>query len=160
MPYVVMSANNIVIVAQVLLTVLILVSTMFILGFIADPIIDFAFDPYGAIVALFGSRRTYHYDIVMEEDSGWLEHFTKGFASLGLLSFLKVLFASPIQFFFRSSQLGGHRTGTGTTGRDRLSSTTWLLIIIGVGTFLFVSTTDCVAEPCANTCCLGCVERS
>jgi hypothetical protein len=128
------------------LTLLILITTMFVLGFMADPIIDFAFDPYGAIVALFGSGRSIHYDIIQDEDSGWLEHFTKGFASLGLLSFLKVLFASPIQFLFRSSQLGGHRTGTGTTGRDRLSGTTWILIMIGVGTFLYVSMIDYVAE--------------
>jgi hypothetical protein len=133
---------------------------MFILGFMADPIIDFAFDPYGAFVALFGSRRAVHYDFLPPEESGWVEHFTKGFASLGLLSFLKVLFASPIQFFFRSSQLGGHRTGTGTTGRDRLSSMTWILILIGVGTFLYVSTATHVDDRGLILGRPGCMEGS
>jgi hypothetical protein len=113
---------------------------MFVLGFMADPIIDFALDPYGIFYSMpfFGSRRSAHYVIIDEEASGWIEHFTKGFASLGLLSFLKVLFASPVQFFFRSYGRG-QRTGTGTTGRDRFSNMTWLLIIIGVATFLYVS---------------------
>jgi hypothetical protein len=115
---------------------LILISTMFILGFMADPIIDFAIDPYGTIFS-WGSKSRGSYDILPDDgDAGWLEHFTKGLASLGLLSFLKVLFASPVQFFFRSGPVASR---TGGSGRDRLSNMTWLLIIIGVMTFLFVS---------------------
>jgi hypothetical protein len=124
-----------------MLTLFILITTMFVLGFMADPIIDFAFDPYGALWSLFGSRSAMQYDMRSEESAGWAEHFTKGFASLGLLSFLKVLLASPVQFFFRSTHIG-HRTGTGTTGRDRLSNISWLLVIVGVGTFLYVSTSN------------------
>jgi hypothetical protein len=71
-----------------------------------------------------------------DEPSGWLEHFTKGFASLGLASFFKAMLASPIQFWFRSSGYGG-RAGRGNTGRDRLSNTTWLLILIGATTFIY-----------------------
>jgi hypothetical protein len=111
----------------------------------ADPIIDFALDPYGAVWSLFGSRSAFQYDIIPEEGSGWTEHFSKGFASLGLLSFLKVLVASPIQFFFRSAHIG-RRTGTGTTGRDRLSNISWLLVIVGVATFLYVSTFNSFTE--------------
>jgi len=119
--------------AQIVLTLFVLFSVMFLLGFVADPIIDFCLDPYGTIFPFFGSGRT-HYE-VLEERSGWSEHFMKGFASLGLMSFLKALFASPVQFFFRSSGFGG-RTRT-TTGRDRLSGITWLVVLVGVATFLF-----------------------
>ncbi|KAF2432074.1 hypothetical protein EJ08DRAFT_687077 [Tothia fuscella] len=120
--------------AQITLTLLILITTMFVMGFIADPVIDFAIDPYGTIFPFFNRGRT-QYNVLPDDDaSGWIEHFTKGLASLGLLSFLKVLFASPVQFFFRSSAVPSRG---GTSGRDRLSNMTWLFIIIGVATFLY-----------------------
>ncbi|KAF2403587.1 hypothetical protein EJ06DRAFT_283642 [Trichodelitschia bisporula] len=120
--------------AQVTLTVAILALTVFLLGFFADPIIAFCLDPYGALFPFMG--RTY-YD-VLEDDgsgSGWTQHFAKGLASLGLVSFFKVMFASPWRFFFRSTDIGGGRRGT--TGRDRISNVTWILILAGVASFLY-----------------------
>jgi hypothetical protein len=107
----------------------------FALGFVADPIIDFCLEPsfYGLF---FGSGRTTRYDVLPQEDqSGWSEHFMKGFASLGLMSFLKTLVSSPVQLFFRSSTGGRNRN----TGRDRLSGMTWIMVLVGVTTFLYVS---------------------
>jgi hypothetical protein len=127
-------ANDISTAAQIAMTLSILLVTVFVMGFMADPIIDFALDPYGSLW-YFGSSRKPHFDILPDEGDGWIAHFTKGFASLGLLSFLKVLFTSPVQFFFRSSGVGSR---AGNNGRDRLSNMTWLLIIIGVATFLYV----------------------
>lgn len=80
--------------------------------------------------------------ILDEEDArSWFYHFLKGFASLGLLSFVKVLLAmSPWQWFnMRNSGLlnGGGRPSA--SGRDRLQSVSWILVLIGVGTFLWVS---------------------
>jgi hypothetical protein len=113
---------------------------VFVLGFIADPIINFALDPYGTI--LYGDPGLL-YDPPTQraprrqqlERSGWTEHFTKGIASLGLVSFLKFMFTSPIQFFFR----GGGVVGGRQTGRDRLNTMTWVMILVGVATFLYVS---------------------
>jgi hypothetical protein len=110
---------------------------MFVLGFIADPIIEFCLDPYGYFFSGFSSRSSPVYLEDLEEDSTWLAHFTKGFASLGLISFVKVMFASPVRFFFRSGSLGS--SGRGTTGRDRLSNVTWIVILFGALTFIYVS---------------------
>jgi len=134
------------------LTLGILLTVVFILGFFADPIINFALDPYGSLLPGFssfsfsswGSSSNSFYDEYIpippkggkHARSGWIEHFLKGFASLGLVSFLKFMFTSPVQFLFRSSGVGGRQTG-----RDRLNTLTWMMIVIGVATFLWVSLT-------------------
>jgi hypothetical protein len=145
--------------AQIALTVFIMLTVVFILGFIADPIINFALDPYGTIlpgfflpgfsfqVFSFGDPG-FLYDTPappprrprQRERSGWIEHFTKGIASLGLVSFLKFMFSSPIQFFFRGGGVGGRQTG-----RDRLNTMTWIMVAIGVATFLYVSPHSCLS---------------
>jgi hypothetical protein len=128
---------------QIGLTAAIFLLAMFALGFVADPIINFYVDPYGTLSSGgLGPRIEVltdeeHGDIVL----GWVEHFVKGLASLGLLSFVKVLFAlSPWQWWnLRSSGIlsgGGGRAGN--TGRDRLASVSWVVIIVGITTFLYV----------------------
>jgi hypothetical protein len=116
------------------LTALIFLTVIFTLGFVADPIINFCIDPTGSVFRFLGYYEpiSYYPD---DDPVTWVDHFTKGFASLGLASFLKAMLASPIQFWFKSSGYGGR--GRGTTGRDRLSNTTWLLIIIGALTFMY-----------------------
>ncbi|KAF2668273.1 hypothetical protein BT63DRAFT_414290 [Microthyrium microscopicum] len=122
--------------SQIALTVLIFLTVIFILGFVADSIIDFCLDPWGSIWRgiTFQSYRyaqdNYYYDDDL--DSTWLEHFGRGFASLGLLSFFKAALASPIQFWFRTANMGGRRNA----GRDRLGGVTWLVILIGAFTFM------------------------
>lgn len=114
----------------------ILILTSFILGFIADPIINIYFDPYSSLWFGSGDARP-HYDIHDDEPYTWFEHFLKGFASLGLISFLKVIFANPLGWIRTSAFGGGTRRGGGT-GRDRLANISWVVVLIGVLTFLWV----------------------
>ncbi|KAF2093166.1 hypothetical protein NA57DRAFT_48886 [Rhizodiscina lignyota] len=117
--------------AQIILTVTVLVFVMFILGFVGDYILDLYLDPWNTI-SPFGERPDYSlYD--NDEPSTWIEHFLKGLASLGLLSFFK-LFFSPTRFFFR---WGGNYGRQGRTGRDRLADISWIMVVIGVVTFLW-----------------------
>jgi hypothetical protein len=117
--------------AQIGLTAIILISIIFVLGFVADPIINLYLDPWSFIPGLSGPEYTYLYE---DESSTWYEHFAKGFASMGVLGFLKVLIASPLAYF----RIGGGRGRT--TGRDRYEQVNWIIIAVGVGTFLAVCT--------------------
>jgi hypothetical protein len=76
---------------QIFLTVAIMLTTIFVFGFIADPIINLYLDPYDTITSIpTGGRGAIPFE---DEDATWVEHFLKGWASLGLLGFVKVLFA-------------------------------------------------------------------
>ncbi len=133
---------------QIVLTISIFVFALFFMGFVADPIINLYVDPYSFIttapLSKFGERME---PIFTDDDvPTWTEHFIKGLASLGLLGFVKVLFAlSPWQWWnLRSSGImngGGGRSGN--TGRDRLANISWIVVLIGVGTFLWVCTLPC-----------------
>lgn len=125
---------------RALMTLLILVITVFIMGFIADPIINLWVDPLGSIADTFS-------DVINDieamdpidvdgELATWSLHFVKGFLSLGLLGFLKTFFAmSPWHWFNVRASVGGRRRGT---GRDRMESINWALVILGIFTFLGV----------------------
>jgi len=115
--------------AQVGLTAIILISIVFILGFVADPIINLYLDPWSFLSPFSSSESDYAY-YYEDESATWYEHFAKGFASMGVLGFLKVLIASPLSYF----RIGGGRGRT--TGRDRYEQVSWIIILIGVGTFL------------------------
>lgn len=121
---------------QILLTISILLLVMFILGFVADPIINLYIDPYDTIASVATGEE----GITVEKAASWPEHFVKGLASLGVLSFLKVVFAlSPWQWWnLRNSGLLGGGGRRGTTGRDRAASISWIVIVIGIATFLWV----------------------
>lgn len=124
---------------QIFLTVSILLLTMFSLGFIADPIINLYLDPFYTIsTAQFWEPVVQGDSLTHEAPPWWIQHFMKGLASLGVLSFIKVLFAlSPWHWWnLRTSGIVG---GGRTTGRDRVSSISWVVIMIGVITFLWVS---------------------
>lgn len=129
---------------QILLTVFILFTTVFILGFVADPIIDLYIDPVGTITTNpFARRVEYAIPGLEDEELTWLEHILKGLASLGLLGFIKVIFAMspwPLHSLRNSGIIGGRgRNGRAATGRDRLESISWSLVMVGVITFLWVS---------------------
>jgi len=111
------------------MTVAILIVAVFVLGFIADPIINLYFDPW-SFLSPWSRSDPYYYEV--DERSSWSEHFAKGFASMGVLGFLKVLVASPLSYF----RLGGGRARN--TGRDRYEQVSWIIILVGVGTFLMV----------------------
>ncbi|KAF2749198.1 hypothetical protein M011DRAFT_399505 [Sporormia fimetaria CBS 119925] len=114
--------------AQITMTVMILLITVFLLGFIADPIIGLYVEPWSILTP---SSRSVYYD-----DDGpttWSEHFMKGFAGMGVIGFLKVILASPLSYFRFGG--GGRRRGR-ATGRDRVEQVSWIIIVVGVGTAL------------------------
>lgn len=125
---------------QIFLTASILLSTMFLLGFIADPIINLYLDPIYTISSAQFWEPVVEEDPLSQEAPTWLiQHFMKGLASLGVLSFIKVLFALSPWHWWNLRHSGIVGGGRGTTGRDRISSISWIVILIGAGTFLWVS---------------------
>lgn len=126
-----------------MITVFILFFTVFVLGFVADPILRLWVDPFGSVVGSI-------FDLDDEEDDGfyvpplvdddepgsWAYHFFKGFASLGLLGFVKsFLVMSPWHWF--NVRIGGGRARR-RGGRERVDSLNWIVVVIGIFTFLAV----------------------
>ena len=73
---------------------LIFLITVFLLGYIADPIINLYVDPFGTLSSLPTSSSSPFDEVhFVDGESSWTEHFVKGFASLGLLGFVKVFFS-------------------------------------------------------------------
>jgi RING-variant domain len=128
---------------QITLTILILFTTVFILGFVADPILSLYMDPLGTLTTNPLSRVETTVPISEDERATWWEHIWKGLASLGLLGVMKVIFTSPWQWYQlrNAGLLGGARprNGRAGNGRDRFESISWYLIAVGVFTFLWVS---------------------
>jgi hypothetical protein len=123
---------------QIGLTLGILLFTIFLLGFIADPIINLYVDPLETIFSSDLWEPTSVTDAYpVDQRTSWFEHFLKGLASLGVLSFVKVLLAlSPWQWWnLRSSGLINSRGRS--TGRSRLASLSWVVVVIGVCSFLW-----------------------
>lgn len=128
--------------SQIVLTIIVFVAAMFIMGFIADPIINAYLDPWGYL-GWFGGYDMFEYGEALrpsdEEPLTWSEHFFKGMAGLGVLGAFKMLFTSPLTYW-RSIRIGGgSNTGRRSTGRDRANDLGWFVIIIGVATTLYVS---------------------
>lgn len=134
---------------QFTLTLGILLFTVFLLGFIADPIINLYVDPLETIYYTeFWEPSALADAMPPDRKTAWFEHLVKGLASLGVLSFVKVLFAlSPWQWWSLrpSTVVSSGRT----TGRSRVASVGWLVILIGVGSFLWVCTQPTFLR-CAN----------
>ncbi|KAH9908130.1 hypothetical protein F4778DRAFT_464596 [Xylariomycetidae sp. FL2044] len=130
---------------SLVLTVAILLVTVFLLGFVADPILSLWLDPVGTITDTVSSSSSIYedeyFDVDFDPDEGWLEHFLKGIFSLGLLGFVKAIFAmSPWQWWNlrTSGVVGGGGVGRrGGTGRQRMENINIILVVIGVFTFLY-----------------------
>lgn len=123
--------------AHVVITVMVSLLLIFIFGYIADPIINLYVDPYSATSA---SRLWSPIKVSdIGEDSSWLQHFYKGLASLGVLSFARViLMANPWHWYnLRSSGLAHGTTRPGATGQERVASISWVVLVVGVMTFLY-----------------------
>ena len=128
--------------AQIMLTVAIFMLTLFAMGFVADPIINFYNEPF-SIFTSPGTLRTKIEPIFRDDNvPTWTEHFVKGLASLGLLGFVKVLVTlSPWNWInVRGTGVIGGTGRSSNTGRDRLANISWLVVLIGVCTFLWVFT--------------------
>lgn len=125
--------------AQIGLTIAIFVVAMFVLGFVADPIINLYLDPVDTIATVGGPTGSLIFE---DEEAGWGEHFVKGLASLGLLGFAKFLLTLSPWHWFNMRGTGFHIGGSGggragTTGRDRMAQLSWITIVIGIMTFLY-----------------------
>ena len=144
-------------VLQVFATIAILFTAIFVFGFVADPIINLYLDPYDTITSIpAGGPAPLHFE---DDEASWAEHFLKGLASLGLLGFVKVFFAmSPWHWWNlrNSGILGGGGRGRGNTGRERLENISWSLVLIGVVTFLYVSTPVVQRKQVVDN--LGCMD--
>jgi RING-variant domain len=110
---------------------------VFIFGYIADPIINLYIDPSSATSA---SRLWTPIKVSdIGEESSWLQHFYKGLASLGVLSFARVIFmANPWHWYnLRNSGLAHGTARPGATGQERVANISWVVLLIGVMTFLY-----------------------
>jgi hypothetical protein len=120
---------------QVGLTLSIFLISIFVLGFVADPIINMYLDPFTTIATAGGPTGSLIYE---DEPTSWLEHWVKGLASLGLLGFAKFLLTlSPFQWFNIRTGGGLGRSAVRGSGRERLQQLGWITIIVGICTFLF-----------------------
>jgi hypothetical protein len=128
---------------QILITVMLLFTAVFIFGFIADPIINLYLDPLDTITSLpsGGISGGLELDSDLSDTESWAFHFLKGITSLGLLGCVKAVFTvSPWTWWnLRQTGIVGGRRGRGGTGRERLENISWTLVLIGIATFLYVS---------------------
>ena len=116
---------------QLLLTLLIMAVLLFLLGFIADPLLNLWLDPMDTFSdAIFGS------DVAAEPigsltGSSWSDHFLKGFAAMGVAGFSQGFFrVTPWSWATRVR--GQRRRG----GRDRVEDVGLVVIILGTMTFM------------------------
>lgn len=121
--------------AQLALTLFILVASVFLLGFVADPIINMYLDPVTTVATAGGRADSLIWE---DEPNGWFEHMIKGLASLGLVGFAKFFFTlSPFQWFQVRTGFGGGRSAVGGSGRDRLQQISWITLAIGIATVVY-----------------------
>ena len=110
----------------------------FFAWFIADPIINLYVDPADTIYFSEVWQPSASPDaLAASKKTAWLNHLIKGLASLGFLSFIKVLFAIPPWDYLNLRSSGVVSSGR-NTGRSRVASIGWLVILVGVGSFLWV----------------------
>ncbi|EAW11996.1 E3 ubiquitin-protein ligase MARCH [Aspergillus clavatus NRRL 1] len=122
---------------QIGLTLSILLLTVFSLGFVADPIINLYVDPVETIFHTeYWESSTVSQALPAETRASWIEHFVKGLASLGVLSFIKAILALTPWHWLNLRTSGVVSSGR-TTGRSRVASISWVIILIGVLSFLW-----------------------
>lgn len=124
------------------MTLAILLMTVFLLGFVADPIFNLYLDPVSTIAHPI--EAIHEPALVLEDGEQWTwwEHLLKGLASLGLLGFIKVVFGMAPWHWHNIRNVvpgGGRGRRMGGAGRDRLESISWHLVLIGVIAFSIVS---------------------
>ncbi|KAM3513537.1 hypothetical protein MY11210_002824 [Beauveria gryllotalpidicola] len=117
-------------ITQALLTLLLFAVGIFILGFIADPVFNLWLDPIGTIGDALNADED-NWDLPFEEPPTWIEHFIKGFFSLGIVGLIKsALFMSPWHWWqLRGTGLGGGRRRG--TGRGRVENLSLMFVLLG-----------------------------
>lgn len=116
---------------------MVMVIMVFVLGFVADPLINLYFDPYETV-----RHSDYWHKVDLNEvddESGWTGHFSKGFVTMGLVGFLKAALANPWQWWHWRHMVGaGGRTRTGNTGQERVVNVSWVTIALGLATAFYL----------------------
>ncbi|KAH8839756.1 hypothetical protein MCOR27_010131 [Pyricularia oryzae] len=126
--------------ARAVLTLLVAFITVFIMGFVADPIINLWVDPWGTFMDAVGEVvddfDDFRGNLPDQESYTWSLHFVKGIMSLGLLGAVKTVLAmSPWQWWhFRNGGMLGNAGNR--RGRDRMESVNLALVMVGLFTFL------------------------
>ncbi|KAK4166160.1 putative E3 ubiquitin-protein ligase [Cladorrhinum sp. PSN259] len=124
---------------RAVLTALVMLVTIFVLGFIADPFMAYLSEgSSGSILWSWGDDLDHVPLSVPFEDvdpEGWLVHFIKGFLSLGVLGFFNSL--ASLGWFSRYSIERGYRNRR--RGRDTMDWNSWFVVAVGVVTFVFGS---------------------
>ena len=127
-------------VMRALFTILLVIVLMFMLGFVADPIINLYVDPYETLATQRFWKPVDVTDMAdAASESWWAQHFLKGFVSIGVMGFIKsVLLANPWHFWnLRHTGILGGTARTTTTGRERAINISWIAVVIGVGSALY-----------------------
>jgi hypothetical protein len=126
-------------ITQIFLTMIISILAIFVLGWIADPILDLWLDPFGTITETVTSVVR---DVEAREPlyqsppSTWDEQFLKGFLSLGIIGFFKTVFILTPWDWLNLRGTGMLRGGRRGGGRNRLDNTNYVMVIVGAITFL------------------------
>ncbi|OAA67200.1 ring finger domain containing protein [Niveomyces insectorum RCEF 264] len=144
---------------RALLTLVVFWLTLFVLGFVADPLLDLWLDPGGMLMDTFLELDEFADEGLLHnlQDalgdhgahgaadggggggdglSGWLEHFVKGFFSLGIVGVVKTFFVvSPWTWWnLRGAGVGRARRRAG--GQARVEGMGWVFVLVGAFTFL------------------------
>ncbi|KAK0384304.1 hypothetical protein NLU13_8392 [Sarocladium strictum] len=126
-------------ITQLFLTMIVSIVAIFILGWIADPILDLWLDPFGTITETVTSvvRDVEAREPVYQSPpSTWDEQFLKGFLSLGIIGFFKTVFILTPWDWLNLRGTGILRGGRRGGGRNRLDNTNYIMVLVGAITFL------------------------
>ncbi|RMZ76821.1 hypothetical protein DV738_g4663, partial [Chaetothyriales sp. CBS 135597] len=122
-----------------ILAVVCMLIVMFLLGFVADPVLDLYLGPYDNLVGYdYYWDEPESYQVIEEEEvdaaSGWGAHFLKGMISMGVVGLLKTALLNPLHWWNLriSSWSGGRSRGRMMTGRSRTANISWLAVLIGI----------------------------
>jgi hypothetical protein len=122
------------------LTVIVMILVMFLLGFIADPILNLYTDPYETIMRHEDLWERVEVKQAKVSGSGWGQHFIKGLVSMGVLSFFRSMVLNPFHWINlrNTGFFGGRSSGRSTTGRDRALNVSWVMVAFGVVTAFYL----------------------
>lgn len=112
------------------LTLLVLVLSVFLLGFIAEPILNFV-DP-GMFLASFDEFEDLEDWIPQDQPDTWAWHFTRGFFALGIMGVFKSFMVLRPWHGWNIRIGGGARRRRG----GGLEDISWVMVLLGVAMFL------------------------
>lgn len=130
---------------RLVLTLIVLFTVVFLLGFVADPIINLYVDPWGWLFGFWSDVADDWDDLKVEledeESFGWYLHFVKGVLSLSLVGAVQA-FTTMNPFTWWQLRVGGVVGGGGNQrgrrggGRDRMENINLAIVLVGLFTVL------------------------